>query len=673
MSTQNCRVVVKSDLKLTPAQEERMLLHLQARHNAVRNAQGWQELGNFTGWLAKRKQAQAEYNNDFAHRANEKRYGTLYKIYNNSVNVPKRAIRVFKARCCDNLINSDPFAALFPEGIEDAAEEIRYAERYWHKQLKAAEAQYHFRAGIEQAAISGETIMKSTLRFPSKFKPQKNQSVWMTPDGQALQDSRGRWIYESDAWEPNETDMESEQLRRDPSIKKPPGAMLTTDKHPFKPILKKTELEVRKIGYADFVCSPLEEDIHTADYVAHVFDMSLDILWQETGGVTLTPRAKEWRANLKSKGSVNAKSDAGQPVARSGEVEPDRDASLKLGLAESWFRFDPYDNGELYELYCLWDTSDATPISYEMMETVSPSGKRPFEVIRVIPVPDRWYGMGFYELLSNEHEFVDRQWTRIDARNGSSGRITWKKKGAFTADAQGKPLDLSSNRIFEIADEDPTKAFGYFVLPPMDESIWKMLEFCLQSAQLMSGTMTPGDANNANLESAKLATGINALEAESELMSSDTTLDVKRGVTAALEQSVIVVFANFDVEAARMQLKQSQADKLAEWLKSNPPDTLLDAVRLTMTKARSKTQMEANQQAIQVITGGMPWTEVVAQFPQFAEQLKPLYQGILDNLDIQHADKILSIPQIQPPPINDPAAIPGALPPDGTVPAGPVV
>ncbi len=684
------RAVLRSTkLRLTYEQELALMEHVQKRFTDIRMEMGWINDLQYDGFLEERRQAWAEYQNDFSHRKNYQKYGDLYQTFNDaSFNIPKRAIRVYQARAREALLNSQPFAGIMPEGPEDAVkppdvsgmpppiDPIKQANRFWNRKLEDAEANIHFRDGIETAAVGGEVVFKITKKLDDDQDDAKEKAIWLDGAGEPLRDARDRYVFADEEFEPDPEALEGEVLKRDPSVVKMPDAVQSEELYPFEATTPRRVLDIKAIDYRNFICSPTAEDIHTTDYIAHTFDFTLDQLWELTEGTKLSTEAKAWREGLKSQ-SVQAKTEAGQPNETMGEKERGASAPVMLHLAESWLRFDCRGTGKCDKICVLWDVTTKYPIHYDLQSEVSATGKRPFEVSRIIPVKNRWYGAGFYKLLSNEHAYIDRQTARLEIRTSTSGRFTYMRKGTLEDVEGGWDIELNSPRIHTATAMLKTgeKPLEHIELPPMDDRIFDERNLRMQQAQLMSGSMTPGDAAAVKLNPSDTLGGQEMLASESELMSSDTTQDVRRGIELALKQSILAVFSDFDEEEARELLGVENGNVLAEWVKSHKPKTLLNRVKLLMVRAKSRMQIEANKAALTVVTGGKSWADVVAmvqlgQLPaEVAESWKPLYKTILDSSDIEGSDQIISMPKVAPPMLGAPTNVQPMTPTTGTPPA----
>ncbi len=532
-SSDQPKVLLKSKLTLTLAQENRLIEHCLKRRDAIRTEQGFLSAtavsglgvmaqstlwrGNaYTGWAQIRAEAYAQYECDFSHRSmpgNARRFSTLYQNFNNSVNAPKRAVNVYKARACEHLVNTSPFTGFMPEGEDDKPKPIKLAERLFHAELEDADVRFHLREGITQACLS-EAVMKTTVSRVSQEPEQVETSIWLEASGEPLRDSRGGYVFADEALDDNPDVLGAKVLKRDPLVlfhgdetQSEPMALLR-DKPP------RNKLDVRPVGWENFFCSLIAPDIHSADCIFHEFDEDYDDLLKRTEGIRLNKSAKQWLENLKQSSATYPQSEGNQPHVNRGERPPELYGPVKIHICEMWMRFDIKDRGRADEICVTWALSsggtEMWPIYYDLMKNASPTGKRPFEVIRVIPVRDRWYGFGFYDLLSNDHAFIDEAWNRIRARSSASGRFDWIKRDSFEGLEYGAPITLSNGRVFvrKTGTEGPiNEHMGSVAFPEMDEKIWQMLEMSLQNAQLISGTMTAGDAAMSNLPANNTATG----------------------------------------------------------------------------------------------------------------------------------------------------------------------
>ena len=657
----------KKDLKLSRALENDFMKHVVDRYTALRKEMGHgTKPGTFNPdtFCGIRYQAWLEYEDDFEHRRNSSKYGPLYKDYNSSLNLPQRAVNVFTSKACEALVNSQPFVGLKPLDKADEHPALPIAERILRRGLNKCKAQSGFREAIKHAGVGGEAILKVTKLITSSLE-DKDEPIWLNAtDNTPLTDSRGRWITEGDDWEDSPDSLDGEKrLKRDPSVMRPADAVLSI---PVKVTHERVErnLSMEPVGFENFLCSTTAASIHSAESLHHVFDMTVDDIWKLTKGMRLTEEAKAWLKMIKDGADGKTKADSSQPREHNGEEEEQGDAPGILRMCESWLRFDAEKNGYARELYVLWDIDHQYPVCYNYMERVSPTGKRPFEVERIIPQRGRWWGRGFYHFLQKEHNFVDRQWNRIDSRSGISGSFKYVKENAFVEQAF-MPFKFNEPRVWTLKagydERTQGKPFNNEALPALDENIWRMLMQAVQFSQLKSGTMTAGDAEASDSSITNTATGINSLNAESDLLGNNMYVDVMAGIVATLQQAGICLFHELEPMRAS-DTPEDTAEKMERWgpifafvgdanakilndyLASRPIETLFEHVALTMTKERTKQQLAANQQVWQMLVGQTPWIQLP---PNYQQQLRPLAFAICDNLKIESIDKILG-PEMQP-------------------------
>lgn len=673
------RVLFKSKLKLTGEQELRLMTHCMDRRTGIRTECGFLNSTSSSGlgvvgvnnsmwsgaaldgFARKRFEAYSMYENDFAFRAlaaNSNRYGTLYKIFNCSLNIPQRAINVYKAKACEALFNTSPFTGFMPEGDDDPGDVVKLAERVFHGKLDDADMRFRAREAVTQACIS-EAVVKTAI-VPVVIDPEidENAQIYLDAQGKPIRDSLGGYVFGDEEVEYHPDVLDVRVLTRDPSVTldgtetlSDPAPMLREARTEFK-------LDIGPVGWNNFFCSPLAADIHTTDCIFHEYDELFSDMMRRVQGLQVNKQAKAWLTNVKDSAARYPQTEGGQPVWARGERDVEMFGPVQLHICEQWLKFDLFDRNQADELCVIWavngNGTESWPIYYDTMRRASPTKKRPFDVWRVIPVRDRWHGFGFYDLLSNDHDFVDDAWNRIRVRSSASGRMDWMRRDSFEGLEYGRPASLSDGgvKILKSNVEGEGKMhIGSIAFPEMDEKIWKMLELAMQIAQLRSGTMTPGDAAASGLPSNKTATGQDLLANESDLSSNDTTQDLIRGSLQTLKQAIMAVFTNDDDDSARAftiyvneLLGVEDGAKLLNWLKTNKPEKFSKHVKLLLTKARSKQQLQSNSQANAIITGGLSWVEIVQQYPQWADQLRAFFEGQLNALDVPNAKGVLKIP-----------------------------
>lgn len=668
------RVLLRSKLKLNRVLEDRLMAHVMKRRSGVRMECGWMDsiattgLGVYgtqmywrgmaaTGWARKRQEAYAQYENDFTFRTlpgNARRFSSIFKIFNTSQNLPARAVNVYKARACEALFNTDPFSGFMPKGQHDDADAIKLAERVFANALNDAEAAWHFRESVTQACLS-EAVLKTTL-VPKGGNPEtiENAQLWLEQDPvggtQLKRDSRGAPIFSDEPLDDDPEVLGLQVLKRDPVTKFTGREVLSSPQTMMRDTPVSAELSIRPTGWENFFCGVTEPSIHTSDCIIHEFDEDYDSLLRRTENVRLNQSAKAWLSSVANSEQRYQQAIGAQPHWNCGEWELGFYGPVRLLISEQWCRFDVYDRGRADELCVTWAVggmgTEAYPVYYDLMQDASPTGKRPFEVMRVIPVRDRWYGFGFYDLLSTDHEFVDDAWNRVRARSSASGRLDVIREDSFKGYEYGKPLSLSGGKCLilkaSIPPDSPIESHVKSIpFPELDEHLYKMIEEAKQVAQLRSGTMTAGDAASSDMPANNTATGQNLLANESELMSNDSTQDLIRGTVATLKQAICAVFGRFDQVSANLLLGVDDAAVLSQWLQTAKPEQFSKHVKLLLTKARSKQALEAAEGANLTLTGGVSFIQLLTENLPMAKVMKPFFVDMLTARDISNADQVI--------------------------------
>lgn len=645
--------IFKSDVKLTSDQLAELLRQVKGLHSSARESQGWDTDEAYTGWMLTRKEAWAEFESDFAHRAVAgAKYSSLYRHFNFSLNVPKRSVMVFHAKACNQLINPDPIATMIPEGTEDDSDGLTQADRLWRHRLKQGKCRGQLRRGVKDALVGGEGIHKISLRNLWSGKRVTKTKVWLDPEGNQITDSNGGFALEADELEENLIEYSGKQLKRDPDTKIPEGSKLSDES--VEVIQEENEecLTLEPIHYSDFVCHANARSIHEAEYIAHTYDRKIDLFLRDFK-LTKTKEGTHWLKDKIKQEDNREQSGATAPNTQTKETDRHPIGQSVLHIAEAWCRIDLNQSGDSQELCVVWDYVDDVIYYVGLMAKVSPTRERPIRVSRVIEVKNRWYGMGFFEYLSNEKDFIDRQINRVDARASASGRVNVVRADAFNEQAAGIPIvpgpnvyTLKSNFQGEIKD-----AIGFVELPEMDSNLWNLLTAAQQSAQLMTGAMTPQDAQASKMPTTGTLGELESIQQQADLLSDNATMDLQECITDILQDSVRAVF--YDLKAKR-DLNKGQlpndvanllgsegAKTLNEWLDTINVERIFYTVDLTLSKASSPEEIARQTDAMRLIVGEATWVDICLTQPELAEPLQTLYSGVLTARKVQNVSKLL--------------------------------
>lgn len=637
--TSNNLAIIQGQLGLTAKQQTRLLQYCIDLYDATRRACGYVQhqsprcAPSYTGWMRSRWEWTQMYEGDFNHRAEQ---DALFSKYNTSYNVPQRATRVWKAKANEKLLNSDPFISLRAEGREDQSPAIEMVDRYFNEILDEASARFELQKGMEGAGVRGEGVMKITQQVKRIYSIREVQLVMI--GGEVLRDTAGRPVFNGpDIWEqdPESANPDQKRLKADKRIRilGEPGL---SDVRKMNIANERRGVDIALVPWQDLFIPPTARCIHETDGMFQAYDVDADDLLSRAATNKLTPQAKGWLDMIRNEDN-KAKSESGVAQIHRDEDEVDMDKPGKVGLVEAYIRFDADEDRRSEELQVTFDPINNQLVYADYLEVVSPTSKRPFEVLRLMPQPNRWSGIGFYKLLENQHKFVDRQRNRIDGRSGHSGGIMWQRRGAIADAAFGYPLEFNSDHVYTIQDGfEGDKAFGVVARPAMDERVWEMMDKELMSAQLISGTLTPADGEFSGAPSNETATGQNYLAEESDTLNSDSLQWVIKGIKETMAQAATITFGTYDEEKAKDILGEANAQLLTQWLSENSIRNFSRRVKMLMTKSRAQLSLQQNAQVIEQV---IPTWEPLP--PDVKLRWYDVFLGQLKALDVQEPEKAL--------------------------------
>jgi hypothetical protein len=635
------RVIVKSDMRLDLARETHLCNRVLERFELARKEMGWRgPKSGYCGLLGKWKRYTDEYLNDFSARALE---DELFETVNSSDNVPQRAIRAFKARANEKLLSTEPWCSVGQQrrGKEDPR--IKLVDEYFEELLEEAEVRRTLHRAIEGAGVRGVQILKIAQRLDQVYARKDVQIVMM--GGQPMLDSAGRPVTAEDKWEDDPETPGQSRLQRDPRIKHPLDTPpeISEDKHnlPTEQPTRKG-LSVANKPWQDFFCSPTARSIHEADCF-DVYDLDVDDLLSRmySSGGQLSDEAEQWLEKVRREDGM-AKSDSGLPNEDRGEIEEAKDARPKIQVAECWLKIDADGDNRAEEMHFVMDITNQQPIFYTYMQEASPTGRRPYVELPMIPVEGRWHGMGYYELLKNQHSFIDRQRNRIDARSGITGHILLQRAGAIRDTKWGVPLGFNNRNFYTVEDSVELKeAIGAFSLPPVSEECRQLMTDDRQIAQMISGNLSPRDEDFSDSPGAETLGALELMAKESEILNDDALQGLITGIREALDQAAQVTLTpdNFDLAKCRDVLDETDAQQVESWVMEDQARNLSRRIKLLLTKSRSLEQLQSNKQAVDILAIWDSYTaeQQVRYFDIFVE--------ILNSLEIDAPDKRLGDPE----------------------------
>lgn len=671
---ESLQAVVRPDIDITRERETNMVQHALTLMNLTRKDMGWTGPGIYErdSWLWKRHIAMRQYEDDFRHRLTDPKM-QLWRASNRSLNMVSMFIDQDKARLTKDL-ETDRFFALTQEGEEDAHPALRPAERYLQKRAKAQRlAEKITEDGILGALIRGEAIYKAIPARRTCWTKRKVRLV-LDEHGKHARDSRNNVISELDQWVPDPTDPKARFLARDRSVR-------LVQEDPSKPIpMTTTEHDVPVVEaypagsdisfpfWADLIVPVTARDLDCALIKGHLFEMRVDELYDTLPNHLLNTQAAELYYNDAWGSQGGDRPESAQPAHRRGEQDDgSHEAVLMEGVpglntyAELYFRFDADGDKRREDLMLLVDVARQWPIAYGRAQDILQDKNRahPFDryPLRIFPVPNRWYGRGYYQKDNDLAESVDADLNRLEIEKAKSGNIILENPQATEEGKAGLPIIPRSPKTYKLANGtvDAGDVVKVISITPQTSEIERSMEKNQATLFGRRGSVTPGETEGAGLQGANTATGLQILrEAKHESVEARDT-ELKRGREQLLVTFAELELRHLDLTALEKQLKgdtvaqvgidpASQkpveiatptAEVVKQWAAEISRDDLTDVFRLVETRSRGKDIIANNDNILKVIE---KW-ETLA--PAARLKLRPIFVDMLAALEVNNPNDYL--------------------------------
>ena len=629
------------------------------------------------------------YETDFTHRAIP---GTLYGTSNLSMNMPKDFIDTHNNRIQDDMFGGDEFFGLQPEGPEDTHPAMKLFERYLQRRARKP---MNLREEMKQAVLGalkrGETVVTPTFKRTVQTQ-KRNVRILLQPDGSAALDSRGSFISELDQWQPVIDNPAKEYLVRDPRVIRPAGVVF--------PLSERTVgimQPIESIGGADIAIpywGDIVTDIHAKDirkaYFARVYELYPDEVLDMLAPTARTAQVAEWLKQTRGHTPAKAnRSDQVTEVVSRGELEPsavlpdgnDLQQAPRL-IAEMYFQADLDGDGRRENVCMVLDISQDSnpwPVVYDYAHEVmpwAPESANPARVIRINPVENRWYGIGYYDELRDMHDYCDKLQNRNEIEIAKSGNLLFENREATEEGKAGMPLKFRTLQTFKKRGDsaDGKAPVEVVTVTPQTAEIDAALDRTLQRLQAAKGAITPADAQTANLQAANTARGMEILQQTGDRQLKAREAEMLIGINDVLGDMAEIEAHSLDLEFARkvfqakdeseeVEAEQPEAQPTEEQAEGEPKpeNALVLAQWLELNKGNIAGRVQvslARKSPTQIIEQSKLVDETMAAWfqmpPPVQEVMRDTYATRLRALDVQNPDAMLVTIPINSPNPNDP-------------------
>jgi len=628
------RVAIPSVLSLTRAEEDRLADWIESRYRAVGAEMGREGAlqpdfpgsdgaAEFSGieqgvpydplkarnlgrsFLAKRRLHELNYNLKVEWR--EVIYGGIFEETNYPVPMSRRLVQQQIARAQNYFFATDPWFTAGPEGRGDegiAREVDRFAKYKARKnRVKGALCE-----AIRQAFIRGEGILKTSY-VDEQDVYETVAEIGLGADGLPLVAEDEGYVYKDTPEAEAAVGFERRKVRKSLSLKR--GASL--------------EL----VHYLDFLCPLSAVSVQEADFCAHLYERPALHLAQQ-----VLSRNGEERRGVVSRvlrelaGSGRAETAAGDVSALG--VEP------RVKLAECYARFDVNGDGVEESLFVLYNTESRGLVYYDYLANVTPDGRRPFHIVRVNPVDNRWHGLSQMEVFEDQQTLVDLFLNRIVKATSDQATIKFWRPDR-TREGEANP-HLEYNNGTTLTPKDHFRAEDILqtvtIYEPRIQDLMKVIEFAHQNTLNLSGVTGANDASAAGLDTQRTATGIRNLDRLGQELFGPYLQSLDEGLTGAVQAWIGLELAHLE-GAEVYEYFEGDARVLGELSRERVRNIGVD-VRLELTRYRNEQQDVQLNQSIELVRQffGLP--------RELQVQLAPMYRQLLKLREIPDADRILA-------------------------------
>lgn len=616
----------ETNLKLTEEQEKALVDHALGRMAHIRFEMGLQPDGTVQqdSWLDLRMRNEQTNANDLKWRH---ALGGVFRDSNITLGNSKRQCRLYAARLRDDLLGTRPFFGAFAQdgANPDDVQLAKDAESDTQKRIEESNIPATIREAYRLAAIRNEAVLKVTYsRDATQFIGPA--TVYVDNNGRPIfTEDRNLLIFEDDDFLPDPHTEGLLRLEKDPSFSMVDGQFDVQ----YFPDLEQTLIHYDNVrGLVleprDFLCPLTAEDVHSADLVAHLREDTIGALNAAFGGFATFHSYKDSRpvtGRLQPRDHQNEQFETLRPYA-----------VPTILVAEVYLRFDADGDGLEEEILLVLDVREQKAIFYDYLG--NHMSRRPFTVYYGVErEPNRWYGVGVFQMMSHNSLYIDTQLNRFNRSDSESGSIRWVNKNAAKEWRDGNPIAIGSGNPVVIDQTWDTNQpiAGVINMNELQEGSkgWDLMQKMEIAGEMQFGVMGSAEASGTNLNSSRTATGIMNIERNAGVLIKDSEVDHIRSTEDTLSLAVEFLLEN------RPKVSYTLTDDRLVTLNRDEIRGLTRKVKLLLTRSKSAEALVTNEKAEAIALRYFRLT------PREQNKLRPLYINQLRSLEVPDADQML--------------------------------
>ena len=594
--------------------------------------------------------------------------GGIYGLTNLHFPITRRILLQQIARAISYYTGTDPWFAAYDVNLEDTAlaEKI---ERWIRFEADQSDLTSVMNQAIAAAFIQGQAVIKTTHEKKTSYY-EKFASIAYDESGKQILALDGDYIFEDDSFVPSPQEAAAQQealaagveppvsknmvLKRDLATPQPPSMTFKRTRIQ-RSMVHSQGAKSAVVHYLDFLCPLTAPDVQSADTVIQIFNEPVISVLQRF--LTMEMEGGEDAQQLSTAQQLERLSEmvhalipgigqdqlSGSNQSQSALREADNTTGLDTtepmgAFCEVYMHFDANGDGIQESIVLICDAKCQLPIYYDYVANVTWNGLRPFQVVRVNPIVNRWHGQGQVETFWNIQEAIDLMINRMHQRLTSAGRVDfWNPH--LTVEGQNpnnQNLQLNWGQTYTLKDAstDASKVLSSVYLNEINyDKIRNFIELLIQIAINMSGVSNVNDGQMANLDTQKLATGIRNIEDSGNELFAVFIADLRAGVKGTLIDFASVSVLHLDAPRA-FKFFEGDVGRLAQITPDEVRDLRLD-VEIALTKFRSQ-QDAAQGQAAWAVAAGF-----YALPPEAQVYMAPLARNLLKSYQQRNSDEVI--------------------------------
>lgn len=660
------KVPFPSDLKLTLAQEKRMIEHAFKRLQELSDESGRNQTLSPTWWmgqsvgantalasqgtipagdtfLGKRSRFDATFLNDVTWRPLTMGPDTIFNSSNLSVPLSRRICRQMIARAKNAFFGAEPWFSVDPAPVpeydpQDDEGRAQRIERFCRFKFSEGDAREDMERAISRAMILGECPVKTSYVVRDQLFNIEAE-VLTDISGEPVRANDGNYITQQDEYVDAEDGTGQRVLKRD---------MITVEDP--APIYQKVPLNRRQVLYEgqksepiffkDFLCPQTAPDVQQADTVIHFYDKAVMefvdlVVKRGMVGDDTDDRlgaAQKMIALIKemANNTPAPKSAANQQLRPNDNFQaaPNTETGGPVSeFAEFWMWYDANEDGVAENICLIADRKSRAPIFYDHVANMTTDGLRPIEIVRVNPVEGRWYGLGIMELFESYQTVTDLLVNRWNFSQSRAGRVDfWRPSD--TQEGERNPdllLNWGGTYTAKPGIEIKDILHSVYLTDVKFEQVHEMIQFFMQLAMNESGVTNANDDQAAGMQSAKLATGIIEVQQSGDELFKPLIQDLRGPLQRVLDRGIGVTLANMNPVEVYTYL---EGDTLGiEKLTPDDVRGLKFKTKISLTSMANNQQLQMSAQAAALVEKFYMLT------PEVQAKVAPFYRQQLRVLD----------------------------------------